>query len=121
VLEPDEDGDDWIYTVGLLENFGHPELVVTNVSYPDGGALLNRLGETIRGGLDLRSVPAVTLGVSLIREVHPVHFERDLVNTYVELQDRWPAAGDYLQVVPTYCKCHRPLVTDLSVEPTAAL
>lgn len=112
---PDGDGTTWVYTVGLLENFGHPELVVTDISYEDGGALLNELGELVRRGHDLRELGRSHTGLAAIREVHPRQFEHDLVNTYIDLQGRMPLAGDYLQVVPDrYCSCHRHLLTDLS-------
>ena len=48
VPAPNETGATWVYTVGLLENFDHPELVVTDISYEQGGALLNELGELVR-------------------------------------------------------------------------
>lgn len=112
---PDGTGGGWVYTVGLLENFDHPELVVTDISYEDGGALLNQLGELVRRGHDLRTLRRSHTGLVAVREVHPRHFEHDLVNTYIELQRRMPVAGDYLQVVPAaYCGCHRHQLTDLS-------
>ena len=108
-------GGGWVYTVGLLENFDHPELVVADISYEDGGALLNDLGEFVRQGHDLRRLPKSKTGLATIRAVHPRHFDHDLVNTYIALESRMPLAGDYLQVVPDrYCSAHLGRLTDLS-------
>ena len=114
--EPGRKGGGWVYTVGLLQNFGHPELIVTDIEYEVGGALLNELGEKVRSGIDLRTLPADFLGLAHIRQVHPDHFDHDLVNTYFDLQRRSPDPGDYLQVVPAnaYCECCRDKITDLS-------
>ena len=38
------------YTIGLTRFHGHPELLVTGVDAVSGGALLNALGEEVRGG-----------------------------------------------------------------------
>lgn len=104
----------WVYTVGLLENFGHPELVVTDIEYERGGQFLNMLGELVREGEDLRDHVGGS-GLAAMRSVHPWHFEHDLVNTFIELEGRMPVAGEYLQVVSSsYCECHRHQLTDLS-------
>jgi hypothetical protein len=40
----------WAYTIGLLEGFDHPELVVIGLGWPGGGNLLNQLGERVAAG-----------------------------------------------------------------------
>jgi len=113
--EAGTEGGDWVYTVGLLENFGHPELVITDMTYEDGGRWLNQLGELVRDGCDLRDDHPASAGLLAVRDVHPEHFANDLVNVFIELEGRLPAAGGYLQVVPdAYCSCHRYQLTDLS-------
>jgi len=109
-------GGGWVYTVGLLENFGHPELIVTDIDYEVGGALLNELGERVRSGMDLRTMSADSLGLAHVRHVHSDHFHNDLVNTYFDLQHQTPDRGDYLQVVPAnaFCDGCRDHITDLS-------
>lgn len=113
---PGEDDGYWVYTVGLLENFGHPELVVTDIEYREGATMLNWLGEKVRAGFDLRTMRFDELGLADLRPVHPSHFDNDLVNTYIDLQRRIPDPGDYLQVVPAnaYCDCCINHLTDLS-------
>jgi hypothetical protein len=43
----------WAYTIGLLESFDHPELVVVGLDWPGCGVLLNHLGEQVRAGRPL--------------------------------------------------------------------
>jgi hypothetical protein len=43
-------GVGWAYTIGLLEGFDHPELVVVGLDWPDCGQLLNGLGDQVAGG-----------------------------------------------------------------------
>lgn len=111
---PDRPQGGWVYTVGLLENFGHPELVVTDIGYERGADFLNMLGELIRDGEDLRDLEGMH-GLAATRDVHRWHFENDLVNTYIEMYGEIPLTGEYLQVIcSAYCGCHRHQVTDLS-------
>ena len=107
-------GSTWVYTVGLLENFGHPELVMTDVSYEEASVLLNQVGEWIRNRENIRELDA-KLPASVIRQVHPDHFDNDLVNTFIEVYERRPEAGEFLQVFPPlYCRDHMHQLTDLS-------
>jgi hypothetical protein len=43
----------WAYTIGLLEGFDQPELVVVGVEWPASADLLNRLGERAAAGASL--------------------------------------------------------------------
>jgi len=43
-------GIGWAYTIGLLEGFDHPELVVVGLDWPASGNLLNRLGDQVAAG-----------------------------------------------------------------------
>jgi hypothetical protein len=47
-----EDGPElgWAYTIGLLEGFDHPELIVVGLEWPGSGNLLNQLGERVAAG-----------------------------------------------------------------------
>jgi hypothetical protein len=40
----------WAYTVGLVESFDHPELIVTGLAPWPAGALLNELADYVRRG-----------------------------------------------------------------------
>ena len=49
--EHPEDGSDlWIYTVGLAQRFGHPELVIVNLPQAVSASILNALGDRIKDG-----------------------------------------------------------------------
>src|SRR5581483_8235974 len=40
----------WAYTIGLVESFAHPELVVTSTDFKDALTVLNSLGDLVRQG-----------------------------------------------------------------------
>lgn len=45
----DEPGSDhWVYTIGLWENYGHPEILIVNMGVRAGHQLLNELGARVR-------------------------------------------------------------------------
>jgi hypothetical protein len=45
-----DDRSSWAYSIGLLENFGHPELVVTGLDATSASAVITGLAERIRDG-----------------------------------------------------------------------
>lgn len=45
-----DDVNSWVYTIGLLENFGHPELVVTTLAMESAAGLFNGLVDRIWAG-----------------------------------------------------------------------
>jgi hypothetical protein len=50
----EEDGvSGWAFTIGLFENFGHPEVVIFGLSQQSRHSILNWIGENIRGGTPL--------------------------------------------------------------------
>ena len=46
----DGPGLGWAYTIGLLEGFDHPELIVAGLGWPESGHLLNQLGDRVAAG-----------------------------------------------------------------------
>ena len=51
VIVPPEDGSPgWAHSIGLLERYRHPELLVFGSEPQKLGALVNALGERVRGG-----------------------------------------------------------------------
>lgn len=56
----DEDAPPFVYTVGLT-GFGHPELVLFATSQATAAAVLNGLGELVRGGRALTAGETVAL------------------------------------------------------------
>jgi hypothetical protein len=51
ILPPEEDSPGWAHSIGLWERFSHPELIVFGSEPRRLGALVNALGERVRGGL----------------------------------------------------------------------
>ncbi len=110
----DPDGAHWTHTIGLLESFNHPELVLTDVEYETAGALVNELGEDIRAGRDITKDNR--LGCTF-RDVHPAHLDSELLAAWFNNYGYPPAPGQVWQVVlpdAAYCAVHAVLQTDLS-------
>jgi len=110
----DPNGKTWSYTIGLLENFNHPELVITDVEFERAIELLNHLGEDVRAGRDIEAFNE--LG-SKFRPIHPAHLDSDLLGGWLDNYGFAPAPGQVWQVVlpKTYfCADHGELQTDLT-------
>ncbi len=120
------DGDDWVYTIGLVE-YGHPELVVVGVGMvPAGARILDQLGEGISSNLRFTPGDEVTLPAGRVRfgAVDPNHIERGLVNMWANYYaDRGgtPPQLEVVQVIPPPLDCScglthaSPLLSDPSV------
>jgi Domain of unknown function (DUF4262) len=50
LVPPEADSPGWAHSIGLWERFEHPELLVFGSEPRQLGALLNALGERVRGG-----------------------------------------------------------------------
>src|SRR5438067_3104724 len=73
-------GPPWVYTVGLLDTFGHPELTLIGLPIEEGYHAVMQWAELIKGGVhpkvggvvdDAAGFPAKFV------EVHPRHWEPD--------------------------------------------
>lgn len=49
-VEAGEHQRPWAYTIGLMQHFGHPELVITDGAWRESAVILNQLGEWVRKG-----------------------------------------------------------------------
>jgi hypothetical protein len=81
------------YTIGLAEQFGHPELVTAGVDLGHAAHVVEDMAEMIRHGArfevgqtDLQ-VPYATVAIG---RVHPVHVAGGLVNMWQALYTRRP-------------------------------
>ena len=100
----------WVYTVGLLENFSHPELIITDVRLDRSQPVLRALGDAVVDGGPDAFADLLALGGFTTRAVHPAHFDTSLLNIWSWFYDAPPAAGTWLQVVPPpdwFCTQHR--------------
>jgi len=98
----------WSYTIGLTENYAHPELAMTTVRLELQSAVIHRLVDDIveTGHLDLDLVAERELELV---EVHPTRFVEDWFGTWSNRYERPPAPGGFLQIVPPaswFCECH---------------
>ena len=105
LIPPAEGTPGWAHTVGLVERFDHPELIVFGSDFELLGPLLNALGERVRAGarlapdqevmgilekapVALRSVSAKWIEAFLGNAAW--HYRRD---TIPALQCFWPDPG----------------------------
>lgn len=90
----------WTYTVGLAENFGHPDLICIEIEPEAQHRFLNAVGEMVVEG---RSAPDPAelgaLDLELV-EVHPTHLGGSLVACWANRYGRPAGAGDFVQVFP---------------------
>jgi hypothetical protein len=90
--------DPWTYTIGLVEHFGHPELIVTSVAFDMACVLLNELSQRVRGGQ--RFLPGDETDVSGIHvrfvAVHPAQLSEDLFAIWSDHYRAFGAVGPVL-------------------------
>ena len=115
VVQVGDDERTFSYTIGLVENFDHPELIVVDVEPSWQHGLINELAEGIattgRPALDRPS----TRGVRCV-EVHANHLHGDYFGMWASRYGALPQPGQVLQVrLPdsAYCECHAPAVRRL--------
>jgi hypothetical protein len=114
----------WVYTIGLLETFGHPELVVTTLSMEGAASLFTGLVDRIRNGesFDASSRESVHVDVPIrFSSVHPTQWLHGRfamwVNYYGHLgvlpaqpeavQVLWPNELDIFPPDRDFCHEHR--------------
>ncbi len=120
VYEQPRDERSWTYTIGLIENFGHPELLCVQISANTQAELVHALGTAVVENGELPAEALQDLDVEL-RPVHEDHLDGDLVASWRNrYAGRPPARGEFLQVVPGpswFCRCHEGSVQHLD-DPT---
>jgi hypothetical protein len=110
------------YTIGLLENYGHPELVVLDVWDDMQASILTALAAGIVEDGQLRAGDLAVTGVRCA-EVDPIHLRDDrYFGTWANRYGRLPVAGEVLQVLlpdSAFCDGHVGLMRRLDLpEPT---
>jgi len=114
---PGEDpgGASWAYTIGLTENFGVPELVVTDVEYEAAGALLNWACRRLADGDSPDDLADDHVGWATVAQKH---LEGELFDGWASYYDRSPGDAEFLQLIPPpefYCEyCQSKGRADLS-------
>jgi hypothetical protein len=104
-VEADRHGPPWAYTIGLIEHFGHPELVVTDCTWPVAVELLNDVGDRVAAGARLAVGDTVRgdAGRVELAPVHPGHLQHGLCaswTSYYEWRGDDVGPLEVLHVVP---------------------
>ena len=100
----------WAYSIGVLETYAHPELVVMGVEIKIAHDLINYIGGCVRDGggvLDHKGLRAE--GIRLV-DVHERHLRSNLFGSWIRYYGELPRAGDFMQILPPpefFCACHR--------------
>jgi hypothetical protein len=92
----------WVYTIGLADRYGHPELVLAGVDISLSMHLLNALGTMVATGEELRpGGKEVVVGEREVTfgAVHPVHLATGLVGTWESYYEWRPGPSPALEVV----------------------
>jgi hypothetical protein len=109
--------ESWCYTIGLVEHYHHPELVLIDVRSDVQHSVIKPLVELIVQHGELPPEPLAAEGLSCA-PVHDDHLAGGLFAVWVEHYRRFPRAGDFIQVclpADAYCECHAPSVRRLDV------
>ncbi len=95
-VEPGPHGFGWHYTVGLHENFGVPDLLVTSEADFERGGLAVRDAArlVVEDGLDLETA-VLRQGFDLA-SVEMSDLREDTLVSWVERYGRWPEPGEMM-------------------------
>ncbi|MEY2458368.1 MAG: hypothetical protein QOG30_198 [Acidimicrobiaceae bacterium] len=115
----------WIYTIGLLQSYDHPELVVTGQA-EEGAKLIVRVVDRIKEGQRFNAAsPPTTLccgcTIASFGSVHPEHWNRGRFEQWVRyygfhggepaermaVQVLWRDRNDLFPTDPEFCPAHR--------------
>jgi hypothetical protein len=102
------DGTSWCYTVGLVENFGHPELSMIDVALEYQRPVITELVDSVKR-LGMIAPWVVQSERLTCVEVHADHLNGDLFGRWIGRHRRPLRAGEMLQIVlppDFYCDCH---------------
>lgn len=108
LIQVDDGPTSWCYTVGLLENYDHPELTMVDVDLAFGSRLLRELVDDVTRTGRLSSSVLDRYGLECVT-VHPEHLHGDLFGTWSNLYGAPLEPGDMVQVVlpdHAFCDCH---------------
>lgn len=104
----DHTGASWSYTIGLVEQYGHPELTMLDVKPTEQQRVIRLLVDDVvtRGSVSPLTVLAEVLEIV---DVHPDHLVGDLFATWGNRYGFPPPPGTMQQVLlppSAFCPCH---------------
>jgi hypothetical protein len=103
----------WVYTIGLVDNFNHPELAAVAVRMNDGIGAVDAVAQLVKSGQRFEpGTSSRVCGVELaFLDVDAAHIRRGLINSwflYYEHVCRWNLEPEVTQVVlPAGGACHQ--------------
>ena len=103
------DSNPWSYTIGLLESYDHPELMITGLELDMQSSVIRRLVGSIEKTGNVDHALLEREDITLV-EVHPNHLAGDWFGTWSNFYQRLPPPGSFLQIVPPsdwFCDCHQ--------------
>jgi hypothetical protein len=103
------DSNPWSYTIGLLESYDQPELMITGLELDVQNRVIRKIVDSIETTGSVDHAFLEREGVTLV-EVHPKHLAGDWFGTWSNFYQRLPPPGSFLQIVPPsdwFCDCHQ--------------
>ena len=103
------DTNPWSYTIGLLESYDHPELMITGLEFDVQNRVIRKIVDSIETTGSVDHAFLEREGVTLV-DVHPRHLAGDWFGTWSNFYERLPPPGSFLQIVPPsdwFCECHQ--------------
>ena len=94
-----EDGTAWSYTVGLIESWGHPELIAIDFPFERQQALIHYLSAQVEKTSSIDLLDVISHDHQLV-SVHRDNLATELIATWLNRYDRVPEHGEFLQIVP---------------------
>jgi len=79
----------WVYTVGLLDAVGHPEMIIAGGVPEQTGSVLSLLARSALAGERYRVDETIDLGeggIARVGSVHEIQYELDTFNTWHNLK-----------------------------------
>ncbi len=98
MVEAEEPGRSWAYTVGLTANFGKPDLLVRNAEAMPAGRMVSEVGQMVAEGDGLDEAELAERGWFLF-EVDPDTLDPHQVGEWEKLAGRPVGPGDFLEIV----------------------
>lgn len=104
-----DDGErGWTYTLGMNERLDHPDLIILDAPIDIQAKIVSWLADKVCDDGDLDERDLEGKGIELL-PVHPGQLTGGLVAQWSHRYRRFPAAGEFLQVLPPkhlFCACH---------------
>jgi len=94
-VEADDDSGGWVYTIGLSESHGLPELVMTDADPAEAASAIDWIVEQLLHGLSINDFDPNQI---VFGSVDQAHANGDLLNLWREYYGREPDVDNTLQV-----------------------